>query len=389
MKSLFYTFVILLVASQISIAQTNKKVVHSNTEKTYFIEGNEKHDWYLDPSLDPDVYTLDKHDGTQHLSFYTDIDSLKLQIKPGEQYDFTVIWNGDSCKTSIQSEAPITKYLLLEPAFHDTIPFTLTGKNNLKVSAILNGTDTLALHFDTGASGIALTREAIKNKTTLVERENLPSRDYTRLKQKVSLNIGQNTWEDQATYPVSIAPKETDGHFGWTLFDGMVVEVNYDKGIMIVHSSLSKIPRGYTKVKMEYINSLFCIDGTLKVGKESFTNRYLFDTGYQRAILLDKQLNADDQFPQNLPAIKESILRNGQGDTIFTKIVNGDMFKLGKKKLKDVPTQLLVTDNPARFKTHILGGELIKRYNLILDFQNNFMYLKPNSLKKEKYADQS
>ena len=54
-----------------------------------------------------------------------------------------------------------------------------------------------------------------------------------------------------------------------------------------------------------------------------------------------------------------------------------------------IPVQLLSTPNPARFKTHILGNELLKRFITALDFQNDFVYMKPNSLMGLPYIDAS
>ena len=55
--------------------------------------------------------------------------------------------------------------------------------------------------------------------------------------------------------------------------------------------------------------------------------------------------------------------------------------------LFNIPMQLMTTANPARFKTHILGNEVIKRFNTILDFQNNYVYLKSNNLFDLPYKD--
>ncbi len=49
----------------------------------------------------------------------------------------------------------------------DTIPFTLTSRNNIIVKATLNHADTLALMFHTAASFMTLTEEAVKKTKTL------------------------------------------------------------------------------------------------------------------------------------------------------------------------------------------------------------------------------
>ena len=54
-----------------------------------------------------------------------------------------------------------------------------------------------------------------------------------------------------------------------------------------------------------------------------------------------------------------------------------------------VLAQKLSGNNPARFKTHILGNDVLKRFNTILDFQHNYIYLRPNRLVNLPYADAS
>lgn len=60
---------------------------------------------------------------------------------------------------------------------------------------------------------------------------------------------------------------------------------------------------------------------------------------------------------------------------------------LGKNILMNIPVQLMTMANPAGFRTHILGNEVLKRFNTILDFQHNVVYLKPNSLTDMPYKD--
>ena len=69
------------------------------------------------------------------------------------------------------------------------------------------------------------------------------------------------------------------------------------------------------------------------------------------------------------------------------QVVEIEKICFDKSCASQVPVQLLSTPNPARFETHILGGELLKRFNTILDFQNGFVYMKPNSLMSLPYND--
>ncbi len=274
----------------------------------------------------------------------------------------------------------------------DTLAFEITKGNNIIFKTVLNDTDTLDMFLDTGGTSIVLKHSAIKERTSLLhngKNKKYKEVNYDPLKGGYSLTLGNMRWEDLTIYPTSLLPEESDGHFGWNLFKGKVVELDYEKKLMIVHSYYDGNLSAYAKLEVEYINTLFCVKGTIKVGETEFTNRYLFDSGFQRAIVMDKDLREKSKFPDNLPVIKESKLKNSAGTEFINRVVEIDEICLSTVCANQVPIQLLSTPNPARFETHILGNELLKRFNTILDFQNSFVYLKPNSLMSLPYVDAS
>jgi hypothetical protein len=268
-------------------------------------------------------------------------------------------------------------YAHLNPVQHDTIPFILTDYNNIKFKAVLNKHDTLDLKFDSGTTGLLLTHDAIKDKTHNLDPD----------KAENHLQIGSLNWDGLEIYPVAISGQGTDGRFGWDLFDGKVVEIDYDKNLMIVHTRMPRIGKGYSKFTIEYTHTLFCINGELQIKDNKYKNRFLFDNGYQRTIMLDTLLMHEQNYPKGLEVIKKVVMRNGQGKEIPVYTVNNERLNLGKNVLLNIPVQLLATANPARFKTHIMGNEVLKRFNTILDFQGNYVYLKPNSLFDVPYTD--
>lgn len=271
------------------------------------------------------------------------------------------------------------------------IPFTISKANNIIFHAILNHKDTLNLFFDTGGTALVLKTSAITERTSLLTDSNPDSTEllYNPYEERNALTIGGLCWEELAVFPSRVGPEEADGHFGWDLFKNKVVEIDYDNQFISVSDDLVKSTESYSKLRIEYTHTLFCIEVTISVKGENYKARYLFDTGFQRAVILDKDLRKKNKFPQDLPVIKESKLRNGAGEEFVNYVVNVDEIKFGKNNVKNVPVQLLSTPNPARFKTHILGGELLKRFNTILDFKNNYVYLKPNSLMALPYVDAS
>lgn len=294
------------------------------------------------------------------------------------------------------SEAPTTNdNTPVEPetettiAHSDTLPFVISEANNIIFEAVLDGKDTVDFFFDTGGTDLVMRHSAVKNNTSLLDgrNESYNEENFVPLEGLYSLAMGNLSWDSLTIYPTAVGPEEAAGHFGWDLFSDKVVELDYDNRQMIVHNELPSNLDDYAKLKIEYTHTLFCIQGNIKVGGKEFPNRYLFDTGFQRAVILDKDLREKSSFPDTLPVIRESVLRNSQGTEFVNRVVNIDQICFEGACASNVPIQLLSTPNPARFETHILGNELLKRFNTILDFQNGFVYMKGNSLMGLPYRD--
>ncbi|MGQ2983023.1 hypothetical protein [Flavobacterium sp.] len=372
MKQLF--LIVLIALSFQASAQKKLPIIKAASPKAGIYEkGKHAVEWTLTPEAKPDVYVTNKLAAPAMIMLKTDSDSIAFRMKPGQRRDFIVLLNGkDSCYTSFQS--PVNKDLSkIKPAVHDTIPFVMNSQNTIYVKAILNATDTLSLNFDTGTTELVLTKETLKNKIRSgVKLYNTPQ----------SLKIGSRDYSVNA-YDAEKTGHDTDGRFGWDLFDGMIVELNYDRRLMIVHSEMPKSikkNKGYAKLNITYFSHIFFVEGTLIQSGRKNTDLFLFDTGYQRTAMLDNDLLKQNGFPaEKMEVIKKVVMYGAQGNEVPVITSNLEALKLGKYTLPDVPAQLLTTNKPLRgANIHLLGNEVLKRFNIVLDFQENIVYLKPN-----------
>lgn len=265
----------------------------------------------------------------------------------------------------------------------DSILLVLNEQNTMYVKAVFNETDTLYLNFDTGTTELILTNDVLTNKLKAVPKL------YTTL---YNLKIG-NTIYKTKVYDAALSGHGTDGRFGWDFFKDKIVELNYDQNLMIIHSVLPKILAGnhqFTALKIELFKDLFLVKSEIR--QNGITNKalFLFDIGYQRTVMLDNDLLKEGKFPtQKMEVLKKVIMKGAQGNEIPVITSNLQLLKIGKYKLKNVPVQQLITNKPLKDRDiHILGNEVLKRFNIFLDFQNNFVYLKPNHLFKDPYIDQ-
>jgi hypothetical protein len=118
---------------------------------------------------------------------------------------------------------------------------------------------------------------------------------------------------------------------------------------------------------------------------------FLFDTGYQRTAMLDQELLQQGGFPTaKMAVIKKVVMKGAPGNKIPILTTNLARLRIGKYTLKNVPVQQLTTNKPLKNKNiHILGNEVLKRFNTFLDLQANVVYLKPNHFYHASYTDQN
>jgi len=266
----------------------------------------------------------------------------------------------------------------------DTIPLTINKQNTVYVKAVFNKTDTLDLNFDTGTTELILINKVLKNR--FKSEINLYNTIY-------NLKIG-NSYYQTKVYDAELAGHDTDGRFGWDLFKGKVAELNYDKNIMVIHSQIPEYvlkDKTFTKLNIKYFKDLVLVESSISQNSHENTDYFLFDTGYQRTAMLDNDLLKAGSFPtEKMKVIKTVIMRGAQGNEIPVITSNLEVLKIGDYELTNVPVQLLTTNKPLKGENiHILGNEVLKRFNSFFDFQNNIIYLKPNHLFNVEYIEKS
>ena len=374
----------LLLPSFYSHAQEKIPIIKANTNKASIgLESGLQKDWRIDPGVQPDIFTTVKITRKETIVFRTDVDSIVLRMGPGDKKDFVVLLQGkDTCLTRIQCPE-LKNFSTLQPEIHDTIPLAINEQNTIYVTSVLNRSDTLQLNFDTGTSDLVLTNDALHHKV-----RSSPALYNTAY----DLQIGDRFYKSKI-YPAKLSGHGTDGRFGWDLFDGLVVELNYDHQAMIVHSRLPAYvaaDNAFAKLDIRYVDNVFLVKSTITQDKVDNENWFLFDTGYQRTAMLDSDLLREGNFPvAKMNVIKKMIMRGAQGNEIPVITATLETLTIGGYKLKNVPVQQQTANKPlAGINIHILGNEVLKRFNVFLDFQQSIVYLKPNKHFTDPYIDQ-
>jgi hypothetical protein len=391
--------VLLFFLAQNLLAQPRQPIIRASSANVAIKDGDhvEKDAWYLTPEARPDVYVADRTRKTKWVTFYTDLDSIRIKVKPGTKFDFIILLNGkDSCFTrvvsAIQPHQPAK--VNFSPNAPDTIPFTLTARHAMHVKAIVNDQDTLNLHFDTGSSHFRFTRDAILAKTHLLadQPDALAGKtqpNFNKMRPVSTLRMGKLVWKNPTVLSTGLTSTGMDGRFGLNLFEDKIVEIDYDKGYIIIHSKLPKTAKAYTKADLVFLRSFACIKGRLQVNDKTFFGYFLLDSGSDKAMILDSMWRVHNNFPKDLKVLKTSKFRNPRGEVFESKSVVCPALFLHNLPVSNVPTTLLGSKNPVDFELNFLGNDVLRRFNTILDFQKDRVYLKPNHLINEPFSENS
>lgn len=387
-----------LLFIQTGFAQNKLPVIRATSKSVSINDGGflDKNGWTLSPSARPDIFTADRTRRTKYVTFYTDIDSIRVKLKPGMRYDFVILLNGkDSCFTQIASAVPPT-VKRPETAKADTIPFVLTEHNAIAVKVVVNNTDTLLVHFDLSSFDFHLTRDAVLKKTHLLANQpdamaGKAAPNFNKLSKVTSLQIGSVTFTNPPVTTTQLTAIGMDGRMGWNVFEGKTVELDYDRNLLIVHPKLPGKPKGYTKVPMGFIRSFPLMSGSFEINGKRYTGDFAMDTGSETAVILDSGWVAKKQMPaEQLKLLKTTTLRDPRNNVFQTKVVLAPAFMLDKHPLNNVPVLILSSKiNPAGFELNFLGNGVMKRFNMLFDFEHDNIYLKPNHLFTAGYKQSS
>ena len=197
--------------------------------------------------------------------------------------------------------------------------------------------------------------------------------------EKVStLQIGSLTWQNPVFAATGFTAREMDGRIGYNVFEGKIIEIDYDKSLLIIHSNLPRISKSYIKSEVTFLRSFPCINGSLTIKNKLYKGYFLLDTGADMAVLIDSVWADKQQFPKNLPLLKVTSFKNPRGVVFEQKTVISPLLNIQNSSFVDVPTTLLGTNNPAGISVNFLGNDILKRFNTILDLQKDCIYMRPN-----------
>ncbi|MES2373789.1 MAG: hypothetical protein V4557_14510 [Bacteroidota bacterium] len=274
-----------------------------------------------------------------------------------------------------------------------SIPFVLTEYNNLSVRAILNRKDTVQLMFHLAANDLTLTEESIQklktihftNKTDSIQSWG-GSANSSRLSKNNSLQIAGLSWENVPIWENKNSGQHTDGKFGIDLFKNKVIEIDFDKMLIGIYTSLPRSSREYDKLALIVENDNLFVEAEMEIDKITYRNKFLIHSGYSGAVLFDDKFVSDNKLGNKLKITGEKSLKDSYGNILKTKKAILPILKIGNEQLADVPAGFF-EGAVGRQKMSVMGGDILKRFHWIIDAKREYVYLKPGKFKTDSYTD--
>ena len=167
------------------------------------------------------------------------------------------------------------------------------------------------------------------------------------------------------------------------------MEINFDDNRLKIYQGLAEeeiVNRGFEAFDLINEDGFLFIKGISKLGEDDIVNQFLIHSGFGGAILFDDQTAAEYGFAANLTIIKESELKDSYGNVLKTKKAILPHFLIAEQELKEVPVGFF-EGSIGRQKMSVIGGDILKRFNMIVDAERSKIYLKPNSLMQAPFAD--
>jgi len=178
------------------------------------------------------------------------------------------------------------------------------------------------------------------------------------------------------------------GIIGYDVFSRFVVEIDYNKEVIILNDPEYFKPRSsYEAIPMKIINSKPFIDARIKQVDGEDTVSLLIDTGASHAMLLDINESENIQLPEKLLKAR---LGQGLGGEIRGFMCRMESCSIDKFEFEKVLISIPESGNYLkaikRGSLHgTIGGELLSRFRVILDYQNQVLYLKKGAYFKEPF----
>lgn len=270
------------------------------------------------------------------------------------------------------------------------IPFRLTKYNNILIPVVINQQDTVQLMLHTGSDYVTLIEKSFNNLNSITVNDTIHNvkswAGYADLKvsDENLITLGNENISQIPIYVDQQSGHESDGKIGLKFFEGKYLEINFDENKLKVHAKAPKHLKKYIPLDSKYINQTLFIEAYPKIKSEVLPTEFMLHTGFSGAIVFADEFVQKNNLLTIYQATGESKMSDAAGNAIISKKSILPHLKFGNVDFKDVP--MTYFDSKITIQNrNIIGGDLIKRFNIIISPDKKIVYLKKNKNYKDSY----
>ncbi|MNE16457.1 hypothetical protein D3C80_1094020 [compost metagenome] len=190
------------------------------------------------------------------------------------------------------------------------------------------------------------------------------------------MEIGGLRWDKVPLVQIRNLADGEDMIIGNSLFRDKIIEVDYEKKIMILSDQIINDLQGYQVHDVDYFQHRPRFEVNIKVGEQDYPFHFLFDTGRDGSMLIG------DDFTNRYGLWNKyhSLFSFGR-----KKIIVIPELKIGNQVFKNIVTNANNHDYP-NTKQSLLGNKILNQFNFILDNRSGKIYLKANKYQNDNYS---
>lgn len=290
----------------------------------------------------------------------------------------------------------IAKARMIEDTPIGEIPFAIAGDSRIYITAHVNGSDSLRFLVDTGASSIVLNTNSPKLKSYIHNGESANNlgtsgENIVTYSHDNTVIVGSIQYDKAGCAHIPYPPEYWDGVFGLNGLAAFNIEINYDdfkiycypKEKLTVDNSYISLPFIY-KYDVPFIHLPIKLNGSLH-------NLLLeVDTGSDRVIDLNTPFVNRNNLLDTQKPFATSRIASSDGGSGDLKNVFFDEVVVGPYIMPKVAGAFSTLSSGMQSKDDIdgmIGNNFLKRFNLLIDFKTNILYLQPNNFYYAPFYD--
>lgn len=266
----------------------------------------------------------------------------------------------------------------------EVIQFELKEDNRIYIKGIINQSDTLDLVFDLGANITVINKTRMQGKNVNIKFDTMVSNNGgngASIESKSLDNtviIGKQQQTRMEILGISYPENDIlDGIIGWNFFKGKKVMIDYESKQLLIYDSLPGFSSNFSRTKIKFINDLPYIQTIIYKGNKKVKVWTMLDTGYNSTIKVYYNTVVKNKLIDQYQVIGESTTHGTDGRVSKADWVLFPKFEIGGFYIYNMTGHLIKTKLESNIPA-LLGGNLLKRFHILLDFEENQAYLKPN-----------